>query len=154
MTAIFLYNVVLLVGAYRKKRVKPGIIKVRDCPQHITIRIHIKAGAACQLVQYQNYESSFLFSVFCWLSLFIKDYLCFSSYSFHHIPCIVDILGGGGKPKLTMAPGCFLFLCIPLFQQFNLRDFTNNSCSLGYILKGGLVVGLTSYYLCRSLSRR
>lgn len=44
-----------------------------------------------------------------------------------------------------MASGCYLCLSIPLFQQFSLRDFNNNnSSSLGYILKGRLVVGLPS----------
>lgn len=63
------------------------------------------------------------------------------------------ISSGGKKPKLTMAPGCFLFLSIPLFQQFHLRDFSNNGCSLDYILKAGLAVGLTSYYRCHSLEQ-
>lgn len=41
-----------------------------------------------------------------------------------------------------MAPDCCLFLIIALFQQISLRDFNNNnSCSLGYVMKGRLVVG-------------
>lgn len=60
--------------------------------------------------------------------------------------------GGGKKATLTMASGCYLCLSIPLLQQFSLRDINNNNgSSLGYILKGRLVVGLP---VCLSLSSR